>query len=238
MLNLEETIAMSFYYNREKDLYIKGIFYIFASVLFLQLLRSQLCEISLLQLVPGSFLLLIGISFVLLMVTSTYGFSIPFWIDNKSGLGIKTVNRLGFQTQLSGSGLLLIVFFLFSLNTIIPIGLDSFDSYDQETLTNLWSFDQVLNLETLLVTVLVTLSQLPTSFGYCINTESDIFFLVKSAKDFSFLSFVIGGVVSPTVDIYTQINLALAAIVLYFVVIFVTKKNVFIKSNNTTCLHF
>jgi dihydrofolate reductase len=46
---------------------------------------------------------------------------------------------------------LLLSFFTFALSviTIVPISLDSFNSYGEKTLENIWSFDEVIGLETL-----------------------------------------------------------------------------------------
>jgi hypothetical protein len=238
VLNLEETILISYYYNIQKDFYLRSILYISAAITFLDLLRSQITEINLLQLVPGYYLLLVLISFLFLLLISTYSLSVPLYLDNRSEFGTKTIARMNSQLQLTLSIVVLTVFLTFSLNTIVPIALDAFDSYDKTTLTDLWSFDQVLRLETSLLIVLTTLSQLPTLLLYRIDTEVDIYLLNLFARDFGFLSFVGAGVLTPTVDGYTQVSIALGAIVLYGLVLYIAEKGVYLKLNATTTFNF
>jgi Sec-independent protein secretion pathway component TatC len=238
MLNLEETLSISYYYNIQKDLYLKGILYVIGAITFLDLLRSQISEINLLQLVPGYYLLLVLISFVLLMTTSIFSFRIPFNLDSRNGFGTKTMIRMDSFIQFKLSLFLFFGFIFLSLNIIIPIGLDSFDSYDQETLTNLWSFDEVLNLESVLLAVLLTLSQIPIIVITRLSNEKDINKLPEYWKNLSFFSFVFAGFVTPTIDGYTQINLSFSAISLYLIVITLIEKRVYIKFNSTSALNF
>lgn len=238
MLNVEETLSVSYYYNIQKDLYIKGILYVIGAIVFLDLLRSQISEINLLQLVPGYYLLLVLISFVLLMIISTFSFRIPFNLDNKNEFGTKTITRVNAHTRFNLSGFLFIGFLLLSLNTIIPIGLDSFDSYDQETLSNLWSFEEVLGLESILLTILLTLSQIPILVLAQLNTEKDINKLPEYWKNLSFFIFVFAGFITPTIDGYTQLNLSFSAISLYLLIIKLIEKRVYIKFSSTSSLNF
>lgn len=238
MLNLEETLSVTYYYNIQKDLYLKAILYVIGAIVFLDLLRSQITEIILLQLVPGYYLFLILVCFVLLMIISTFSFRIPFNLDNQNSFGTKTITRIDSQTKLNFSVLLFLSFFLLSLNTIIPIGLDSFDSYDKETLTSLWSFDEVLSLESILLFVLMTLSQTPIVILAELNNEKDINQLPEYWKDLSFSIFVFAGFITPTIDGYTQLNLSFSAISLYLIVINLVKKRVYIKFNSTSALNF
>jgi len=124
-----------------------------------------------------------------------------------------------------------------SFNTIVPIGLDSFDSYDQETLTNLWSFEEVLALESILLTVLIALSQLPIFFVTYLTTEKDVNELPEYWKNLSFFIFVFAGFITPTIDGYTQFNLSISAISLYLMIISLVEKRVSIKFNSTACLN-
>lgn len=238
MLNLEDTLSISYYYNIQKDLYLKGVTYIIGAIVFLDLLRSQISEINLLQLVPGSYLLLVLISLVLLMITSNYSFRIPFNLDKKSPIGTKTLPRISYQTRLNGSFILIVGLLVVSLNTIIPIGLDTFSSYDDETLTNLWSFEEVLALESTLLTIVISLSQIPIIVNTYLSTEKEINKLPEYWRDLSFLTVVIAGFITPTIDGYTQLNLSFFAISLYILIITVIEKRIYIKFNSTYSLNF
>lgn len=233
MLNLEETLSVTYYYNIQKDLYLKAIVYIVGAIVFLDLLRSQVAEMNLLQLVPGSYLFLILISFLLLMVTSTFFCGLPFEFDTRPGFGTKTILRLDSVTRLNTSWFFFIGFFVVSLNTILPIGLDAFDSYDQETLTNLWSFEEVLGFESILFTILLTLSQVPTLVLQTLTTEQDMNRLPAYWKNLSFFTFVFAGFVTPTIDGYTQLNFSILAISLYLLIISLLEKRIAIKFNST-----
>jgi hypothetical protein len=238
VLNVEETVLLNYYYNSQKDFHIKVVLYISSVILLLDLVRSQISEVELLQLVPGYYLFLLFLFLFLSLAISTYILRLPFGLDNKSEFGIKTITRVRAETTLHLSGLVIFLLLTFSLNTIIPLALDSFDSYDQETLTDLWSFDQVLSLESNLIIVLLVLSQLSTIFLFRIDVEFDFFLLLKLSKDFAFLSFIMAGVLTPTIDGYTQVTLAFAIIILYSLVLYIGGKNIYIKLNNTSSLSF
>ena len=125
---------------------------------------------------------------------------------------------------------------IISLNTIIPLGLDAFYSYGEKTLENFWSFDEVLNLETILLIVLITLSQIPVISLNTLNTEKDINFLPEFWKTLSLFIFLAAGFITPTIDGYTQLSFALSAVSLYLVVISILEKRVNVKFNSTTVL--
>ena len=238
MLNLEETLSDTYSYNIQKDLYLKGILYVIGAIVFLELVRSQVTEVNLLQLVPGYYLFLVLVSFVLLMITSNFSFRIPFNLDSNGGFGTKTIARLDSQTRLSQSFLLFIGFFFLALNLIIPIGLDTFDSYDEETLTNLWSFEEVLTLESILLFILLILSQIPIIVISYLYNEKDNNQLPEYWKNLSFFIVLIAGLITPTIDGYTQITLSISAISLYIMIMAIVEKRLTIKFNSTSSLNF
>jgi Sec-independent protein secretion pathway component TatC len=125
---------------------------------------------------------------------------------------------------------------IISLNTIIPVGLDAFYSYGEKTLENFWSFDEVLNLETILLIVLITLSQIPVVSLNTLNTEKDVNFLPEFWKTLSLVIFLASGFITPTIDGYTQLSFALSAISLYLIVISILEKRVNVKFNTTSIL--
>jgi hypothetical protein len=238
MLNLEETLSDTYTYNIQKDLYLKGILYVLGAIVFLELVRSQVTEVNLFQLVPGYYLFLVLVSFVLLIITSNLSFSIPFKLDNNSGFGTKTIGKIDSQTRFSQSFLLFVGFFGLALNLIIPIGFDTFDSYDEKTLSSLWSFEEVLGLESVLFTTLLFLSQIPLVILTQLGLERDLNQLPEYWKDLSFFIVVAAGFITPTIDGYTQIALSLAAISLYVILIAIVEKRLAIKFNSTSSLNF
>ena len=238
MLNLEETLSDTYSYNIQKDLYLKGILYVIGAIVFLELVRSQVTEVNLLQLVPGYYLFLVLVSFVLLMIASIFSFRIPFNLDINGGFGTKTIGKIDSQTRLNQAFFLFSGFFLVALDLIIPIGLDTFDSYDEETLTNLWSFDEVLALESILLIILLVISEVPIIVISYLEIEIDNNQLPGYWKTLSFFIVVIAGFITPTIDGYTQISLSMAAISLYFIIVIIIEKRGTIKFNSISSLNF
>ena len=236
MLNLDETFEINLAYLTQRDLYLRGIVYSFGVVTFIDVVRSQVAEINLLQLVPGFYLILLFISFILLVVFSDLFIRIPFEFDNNKTCGTKTINRFDGMIILKFSFSLFFIGIIFSLNTIIPLGLDAFYSYGEKTLENFWSFDEVLNLETILLIVLIFLSQFPILVLSSLNTEKDINFLPEFWKTLSLVIFLAAGFITPTIDGYTQLSFALSAVSLYIIVISLLEKRVNIKFNTTSIL--
>ena len=61
-----------------------------------------------------------------------------------------------------------------SLNSVIPLSLDSFNSYGEKTLENIWSFDEVISLEIILLSILLLLCQIPLILIVSLNNEKEI----------------------------------------------------------------
>ena len=53
MLNLDETVETNDAYIIQRDLYIRSVVYSFGVVIFIDIIRNQVAEINLLQLIPG-----------------------------------------------------------------------------------------------------------------------------------------------------------------------------------------
>ena len=236
MLNLDETVETNNAYIIQRDLYIRGLLYSLGVVIFIDIIRNQVAEINLLQLIPGFYLILLFISFVLLVFSSDLFNRIPFDFDNNKSLGTKTITRMEGAILLKFGLSLFLLGTIISLNTIIPLGLDAFYSYGEKTLENFWSFDEVLNLETILLTVLITLSQIPVVSLNTLNTEKDVNFLPEFWKTLSLVIFLASGFITPTIDGYTQLSFALSAISLYLIVISILEKRVNVKFNTTSIL--
>jgi hypothetical protein len=134
MLNLDETIDTNSAYITQRDLYLRGFLYSLGVVVFIDIVRSQVAEINLLQLIPGFYLILLFISFLLLLGLSDLFIRIPFDFDNNKAIGTKTMNRMEGIILLKFSFLLFFTGVIISLNTIIPLGLDAFYSYGEKTL--------------------------------------------------------------------------------------------------------
>ena len=63
MLNLDETLDLIKPYNNQRDFYIKAGCYSTGVIVFLDIVRGQVPQINLLQLVPGFYLGLLCLFF-------------------------------------------------------------------------------------------------------------------------------------------------------------------------------
>ena len=123
-----------------------------------------------------------------------------------------------------------------SLNSVIPLSLDSFNSYGENTLENIWSFDEVITLEIVLLTILLSLCQIPIIFIVSLNNEKEISVLPEYWKTISFVIFIFSGILTPTIDGYTQLSFAFSALSLYLIIIIILTKRLDIKFNSLKSL--
>jgi len=132
MLNLEETLVINSSYSVQKDFYIRAVSYTLGVVIFIILLRAQVAEIDLLQLIPGFYLILLFISLVVLLAASDFFFAIPGNVDSKKDAGTKTETRLALIGIGKFSILLFVLFLCIALNNILPLSFDSFEVYEEK----------------------------------------------------------------------------------------------------------
>jgi hypothetical protein len=90
MYNVEETFDLKVYYFLKKDLYIKGVLFAFVLTLFIDLVRRQVSEVNILQLIPGFYLFLLLVAFIFLIYFSYLFFERPSTLDYLPLGGTKT----------------------------------------------------------------------------------------------------------------------------------------------------
>ena len=238
MLNLDETLYLTDSYTKQKDFYLKSFLYSFGVLIFVDILRSQVSEVNLLQLIPGFYLILLFFSFLFLVINSDFisGFSKD--LDNKKEFGTKTLNKIDLFVLNRFSFFFLSIILLFVLNSVIPLSLDSFNSYGEKTLENIWSFDEVLSLEIILLIILITLSQVPILIVTYVSTEKDSQILPEYWKSLSLVIFLVSGFLTPTIDGYTQLSFSFSAISLYFILINLIQKRVNVRFNGLNGIIF
>jgi hypothetical protein len=83
MLNLEESLKSTKSYLIQRDFYSKGFLSVSCVIVFLEILRSQIAQINLLQLIPGFYLVLLFSSFLFFIFFSDLFFRFPFELDKK-----------------------------------------------------------------------------------------------------------------------------------------------------------
>lgn len=203
-------------YAEQRDSFIRNIVSSFASFSFLGLIRAQIPEVDVLQLVPGYYFLLVFLSFLFLIIFGEKIFRPVLETDEELGTGVKNTDRGKLILEQRITFYLLFTLVLFITHTILPISLDSFNSYGTNNVENYWSLDRILELEILLLALLSTFSQTPISLMATQNEQEYTGTLPRSWKLFIFFSLLAAGILTPTVDGSTQISFAISGLVLYF----------------------
>lgn len=224
MLNLNETIDNYNLYIIQTDLYWKIILFSVAVFSVIDELRAQISEVNLLQLIPGLYLGVIFSSYSFLILISYLFARLPFEIDNEKIRGTKTFFR--FDTKITSKSFVTLysigLYFVFI--TILPISLDSFNSYGEKTLENIWSYDQFIDIETSLLILLATILQIPLIITLPYYSEIQIQIIPSYLKNYIFIVCILAGVLTPTVDAFTQIGFIVIGITLYFLMNSILKK--------------
>lgn len=229
MLNLDETVITLLSYTAQRDFYLKIFSYSFGSIVLVEVLRSQVPEINLLQLMPGFYIVLLFIGVSYLSIGTELYLRIPFELDLRKEFGTKTENRVITTKDLKITLSLFIPITITSLKTIIPLSLDSFNAYGEETLENIWSFDEVVNLENSLLTLVSIIPFLPLLFVEYFTNEKQNKKLPEFWRPLTLGAVIVAGVATPTIDGSTQLNIAFFVIFLYLIVLNLLVKRVTIK---------
>lgn len=231
MFCLDDSFVFENFYIFQSDFYTKGIVYFLGVILFFELLRSQISEVDLLQLIPGFYFFLFFVSFLLLTYISDIFLRLPIEIDLIKSYGARVTSKIEINIYLK------ISFFLFStllgivLNTVVPLSLDSFNSSGEKTLENTWSLTEVLVIEILLLAILMAISQIPMYFIFYFNTAYKSNQLTQFWKLLGFALTIIAGFLTPTLDGYTQLSFALSAFSFYLYILNFLQKRALLKLN-------
>ena len=236
MLNLDDTFERINDYNNQNEFLTKFFFYSVIVLILVEILREQLPEVNLLQLIPGFYLFFLFSTFFFFLIFSNFFVEIPSFLDRKKIFGTKTIVKLNVSLNFLLS--LLLSFFTFALSviTIVPISLDSFNSYGEKTLENIWSFDEVIGLEILLNSALFFFSQLPLILLFFFTTQRDFIFLQKLWKIICLSTFLLAGFATPTIDGYTQLSFSTFGLSFYLLILnsLIKRKNYKINGVLTT----
>lgn len=225
MLNLPETLENYKLYLIQRDLYIK--IFIFTGGVFsvIDELRAQVSEVSLLQLMPGLYVGVIFSSYLFLLLSSYFLSKLPANNDTEKIRGTKTTFRIESKIEFKS------IFTLFSIGiycmfqTILPISLDSFNSYGEKNIESIWSYDEFIAIETSLLTLLAMILQIPLVLTFPNYSEKEVQLFPLYLKNYIFIVCVLAGVLTPTVDALTQIGFILVGISLYILMNSIIKKS-------------
>lgn len=231
MFALDDTFLFEIFYVAQTDFYLKGFIYFTGVILFLEILRTQISEVDLLQLIPGFYFFLFFISFLTIFFFSETLLRVPSEIDNLKVSGTRVTNKIELNILLKISFFLFSVLIFIILNSVLPLSLDSFNSSGEKTLDNTWSFSEVLGLELILLLILTIISQVPLFFILNFNTQKVIVVLSQFWKFLIFIITLIAGFLTPTLDGYTQISFALSSFLFYLFIINVLQKRTLLKLN-------
>ena len=94
-----------------------------------------------------------------------------------------------------------------------------------------------MNLETILLFYLSLFSQIPIIVFSFLTNENYLLLFPRIGRVILFLAIVIAGIVTPTIDGFTQFNFTSAIIFLYLFIINVVGKRLNIKNNEFNSLN-
>lgn len=218
MLNLPETLSISLPYPYQNSGFIKFFGFFIGGVKFLDFIRFQVSEITLLQLIPGVYFSLLFVSYGSLLFFSFTLIKLIRENDWVKKGGTRLVVRFFVRKIifLSSQYVLGAIFLLF--NIIIPLSFESFSLFATATFANLWELNEFYNLESSLGTYIYLLSQFPL---FAIGPEYspiDFSFSKLFTRDFLFTITVIAGLFTPTLDVTTQTNFILMGVGFYLII--------------------
>jgi hypothetical protein len=231
MLYLDLYIPVANLYTIQNDFYLKFCSYFFGIIVFFEMLRNQISEISLYQLIPGFYLFLFLIFFVFLLYFSEIFLRLPFEIDSLKDRGTKTISKLEILIFFKFGFFLLSTLLFFCLQTIIPLSLESFNDSGEKTLENAWSFSEVILLEVILLLILIVISQIPLFFSLNFETQKTSDLLSQFWKLLILILTIFAGFFTPTLDGYTQVAFATFIFSFYLLIINFLQKRILLKKN-------
>lgn len=230
MLNLTESLQIILNHRKQNLSPLKILFKLFPLNLFpglvlTKIIRAQIAEINLLQLFPGFYLFLI-LFLVVYFVLVKYFYLIALQFDLKVEIGAKLIKKLIAFINFKNIMFLISILIFLTTNKFLPLSLESLNSYGEKSLENLWSLSEVLNLEIFVIYIFFSFSFFPSFMLKFFSLEKDLRTFSEYWKELFFVSFLIGGVLTPTIDILTQSLLAFFAIKLYSFFFFLLKKKI------------
>jgi hypothetical protein len=206
MLTDEFLFDEQIFYLEQRELFLRFLDPIGGIYFLIDFVRGEIAEIEVLQLVPGYYLILIGIAYFFLFSMNFLFLNLPIDFDNRKDYGTKNIRKLNLLIiKKIGFSFFCVVLF-FGLFLILPISLDSFPAYSEKNIENLWLFQDVVGLEIFLLNILIWLSQTPLFFFMRKTTETYVPLSIYLDKFYIFLLLIASGILTPTVDGYTQLS--------------------------------
>lgn len=229
MFNIYETFTLFKIYIAQRDTALSFFIYSGGVVIFINDIRAQLPEIEIVQLIPGLYLFVLFIGLVFLTYFAKFILNLTLFIDLRKSNGTKTLNRFQGMGIFKAGFILASLALYIMLNLVVPIGFDSLTLSGEKSVENAWTLSEIVGFELFLILVLVFISLIPIYLGNTYLTEEFALELPKYWKELSILSVAFAGIVTPTIDWYTQINFAGSTLIFYIVTIIFVQKRVRLK---------
>jgi hypothetical protein len=115
------------------------------------------------------------------------------------------------------------------LNSFFPLTIDCFNVYGEKSLENIWSISEIFFLESFLIFILLIFFEFPFFLSLWLSLEEKIHSFSEFWKIISFFSFVIAGIITPTLDPWIQSFLAFFSIFFYFTTLIFLQKRLNLK---------
>ncbi len=229
MFNLEKSLKISSFYNQNFAFFSSFFFQLIVIFIALELNRQEVPEIKFLQLNPSYYFFLIFFCIILFFGFNFFFTFFPAFLDSKKFLGTKIIKKSQYFIFSKFFYFLAFIFFFICLNCLIPSQFDNFYNYTEKTFENFWSFEEFFNLQNILFSILEIISESPILIFYLLSNNILVKKLLKSSKFLFFLIFLLSGIITPSVDVISQLFFAFFTIFFYFLSIHFLLKSISIK---------
>ena len=229
MFFVDDNFSQDASYSFQFDFYLRGVCYFLGVIILLEILRNQITEVDLLQLIPGFYFFIFLLAVLFLVYVSYFIGHFPFEIDILKEYGTNMRSKMLMNIFFKFSFLLFFTLLLILINNVIPLSLDTFSISVEKNLQNTWSLGEVILVEILLLMFLISISQLPLYFFFNFHTLIRIESVSQFWKLIGFGMTVLAGFLTPTLDGYTQVSFALSSFLFYLLVVNFLQKRTFLK---------
>lgn len=224
MLNLPESFFFFLPYSSQYSVVLKSLGLFIGGFKFLEFIRFQISEIVILQLMPGVYFTFAFLFFGILFFFSYQYIKLIRGNDWIKKLGVKGLLRFVYRRIVQSIFFYIGIGFFAFFTQIIPVTFESFSYITSSTVANLWELGEFIGLETTLSFLVYIFTQLPF---FLIGPDYSFFQFIISPtylRDSLFAISLAAGLLTPTLDVSTQINFILIGIGFYLLIsIFVEK---------------
>lgn len=227
-----------YYYSIQTDGAWKVFIYFFFSISILFLIRNQFPEIEFLQYFPGFYIFFLFFIFLIFLTCSDKLFLLIYIFETQFKYGIKSKEKMKIISIIKNLFFFLLSFLSIGFTSFIPLSIETLNDYSIENLEDLWSFTQIILLQLFFFFLIVIFSQFPILIRYFLITEKTIFYFLKTYKIITLFTVILVGILTPTVDIFSQFFVVICISILYSFLLIQAKKNCNLKFSESFSLTF